>query len=635
MTIVKLWQNNLYDYENIPSSPDLISNYSYNLIQTVEITELNDAAKITRDIRIQMDDINKASNVKFISIENASGEVAWYDVLGWTPLNAYIVSYNIELNPFLSWGIFENTGNVNNTGVEIKGIANRLTPQHSYDNNELTEDWTPSRKMNSTIIQPADDSGTHLPGFPRIETDPSGGGFYDLIALTINPEDAESVSNVLASYDTGTQRITNYEIKPRQISLATPTTFTAYNPICKRYVNFWYSGVGVYFASFRTGTGSVGFTQEPNHKLDFINSLGLNSAVLVKWEVPNIYVEAPDFATSVKSGKVTKLKSDSKLENNTLDITLQNVGGTAIDAIYNLKALTYFTTITAQGQSSGDKKTWRFTDISPTGIGSAIPTTKTGAKFYIMVDPSFNGKPYLISDYQNGKKAVGILGDYVVTGSTWLRPITAVEGASGRDLTNYNSQVSLTEQRAGLLGGLTSGMIGVVSGLAEDDAGKAIGSAMQGITSVINYKNNTTEIRNNQAIKNAVYTPATYGSADMNSAQQITGNNFLVTLNALQTSDLYSFDRYLTAYGYADNTYIGAAGNELSISQTIQNRGAHFCYIQMNNPTVSIRNNRFKDAKAYIIRRLRNGIRVWKDDNENGYKNNSKDTPGWNSNYNK
>lgn len=627
MAIAKLWYNGLYDYDNIPQSPDLITKYDYNLIQTVEIANLNDTAKMTRELRIQMNNVDDASRVKYISIAYNSGETAWYDVIGWNPLNASVVSYAIELNPFLSWGIF--SAGEYNSGVAIKGIANRLTPEHSYDNNELTENWVPSRKMNSTIIQDNGGGGMFLPGFPSMEVDPAGGGYYDLVALTINPDDAESVSNILASYDTGTQRVTNYEIKPRQISLATPTTFIAYNPICKKYVNYWYSGVGVYFASFRTGTGSAGYTMEPNHKLDFINSLGLNSAVLVKWEVPNVYVEAPDFATSVKSGKVTKLKSDSKLETKTLDVTLQNIGGDALDAIYNLKTLTYFTTITAQGQSSGDKKTWRFSDVSPTGFGNEIPTRKTGAKFYLMVDPSFNGKPYLVSGYQNGKTAVGIIGDYVVSGSTWLRPITAVEGASGRDITNYNSQVSLTEQRAGLLGGLTGGVMNVVSGLAENNAGKAIGGAMQGITSGVNYANKTTEIRNNQAIQNAVYTPATYGSADLNSAQEITGNNFLVTLNALQRQDLYSFDRYLTAYGYSDNVYIGAAGNELSIQQTIQNRGAHFCYIQMNNPVVTIMYNRYKDAKENIIRRLRNGIRVWKDNDTNAYKNNSKDTPGW------
>lgn len=621
MATVKLYQSNVYDYENIPTTADLIATTT-NLIQTAEIADLNDSAKMTREIRVKMDDISASANVKFISINDS----VWYDVIGWNPLNASVVSFTLEMNPFLTWGIFNA---LNGTGVSIKGIATRITPQYSWSNNELPENWTPSKQFRRVNIQETfTGTGGHNNGFPLIETGTAGGDAYDLIALTINPEDAEAVSEVLTNYDSSGVLL-NYEIKPRKIEVATPTTFKVYNPITKQYVDFWYSGVGVYFASVRTGTSAIGYTITPNSKLDYINSLGLNDAVIAKWSVPNCYAEAPDFSSSASSGKITTLQSDSNLEDETLDVTIADIVSNP-NSIYNLKALTYYTSITAEGQSSGDKKTWKFTDISLTGqtMSNIVPSTSTGATFYIMADPSFNGKPYLISKYQDGQLATGIRGEYVVSGSNWLRPITAIGGAAGRDITNYNSEVSLRNERRAGATGVISGALKGASGIITGDVSSFVSGVSSEATSALNTISKQNEINSQRNLQNSVYTPTTYGSSDLNSIQQVVGNNFLITLNTLGSSDIVSFDRYLTAYGYADNVAIGTSEH---IYSAVQNRGAHFCYIQMPDPNVVVLNNHYTDAKNYIVRRLQNGIRIWKDGDLNAYTNNCKDTPNWHS----
>lgn len=598
-----------FDMVNEPRTVELLK--SSAVAKTVEITALNTDKDGYMTLRVADPEIFRnrlMCKYVYYAFPTTTSDYDtnfdyYYIVLGSRVLSNTVVEFDLEIDPFLTLGIFEGY-NVGKDAI-ISGFATRLTPSATLSRPNLyPEPYAPPQQLRSKVVSSAY-------GFPNLRTSYKNSLHY--VALTLTPDS-------VISADASVQKYT-YDSDGKIIQVATDlpnvegTYTTTYYPgytfaSTGQNPTFSYSGIGVYCEDgIKTVTGD----DEWNTIQQKMLSLGLQDAIIARWEVPAGYINGGD-TTGTPASEVKQMVGVSE----ELEIELPESTETPI---YNPKSYYYFAKLKVQSRTSGDFKVFDWTDIMAVDSQDAtVSGDYKTAKLRTFVDPSFNGRPYIFSEYYKGIPSTtwGVFPETIVKGSEWVKPIYAVNANQGIDINNFLSAQQVTDLRRHGVQNIASGVadaVGGIIGAVTGDVkhfGENIGDVISGtVKTGIAYDEMQSSIKsakNVNDIQNSFYTPAVYQAEAIDNLATVIKNNFIVTV--YNPASLKDFDEFLTQYGYATCEYFRLTDD---INGYVENHGVNFCYIQMSAcASVSNDMNCTEQMNRVIERRMNSGIRIWK-----------------------
>lgn len=355
-------------------------------------------------------------------------------------------------------------------------------------------------------------------------------------------------------------------------------------------------------------------------------SLGIESAIIDQWEVPNLYaspVEDSTGAISALAGSKGSVQCTLPTNYKT-DVQNKRV----LYGKYNSYGI-----MTASGNSVEAKPEDIVTDES----------TTSGPSITWLVDPRPDGKPYFRFSIMNGNQEFW---RNCVDGEQWQKVPLVYQGASGSALTrlNFDNQRRvestladqyyeqnkvdrfnefLSDFTGGILGGRRTAIRGAAAankaGISAGDSAIGIGAAVvgnvfQGGADYITYREQSLRERDNYktnyAITKAnelsalyqateVYAPQVVFPYNSSIIRDVKGNGIYVYRYEYQLEDINRIDKLLTMYGYKE-------AEELTTANFT--RRTYFDYVECSTVTVTGVPKWMADG---ISAQLTTGVRVW------------------------
>lgn len=584
MALITIITGTNFDYTNLPESTSLLyTNSTYTEIS--DFVVLNNQNDLRPTVKLKINSTT-AAKTRFVGLW---GNI--YDVISYEMLNPEVAQLQLELNPFLSFGVFDPDNT--DYSFDISGVSARLTPAKNDETNLLPEPWSPSHRMETTLVSGAS-------GFPSM----SNGETFHLIASSLSFKSVKNASGAVEqyTYDDQGKIIQTEQVFPDVHGAPSTLYHFQYGYLPSLFQStFKYSGIGIYYIAPDDAEGLTEGNITASDWLDIearFVKLGVHDAIIANYMVPDTYVginEQTGYQTSIDGlGHSQEISLNDSMPSGT--------------TIHNPKTMYLYAGLKLASRTSGEAKIFKWTDIND-------PSSYTRAEIDLITDPTWNGRPYAYSRYYKGDNAggYGVFPETVVRGSEWIKPTQAVSANQGIDITNYLSSVEVLkanqETAKGAIGGLVKGAVGLITGDAD-----MIGSAGTSIGTAVTSAQRKTELRNKADLQASVYTPTTYQPVSLSGLSQIIKNNFLISIINLNGDDMTSLDRYLTQYGYSDNKTFNTTA-ELNTYNA--EHGTFFCYIQMNNVELrwskkTLSTGEQTSIEDLISRRLKAGVRIWK-----------------------
>lgn len=468
--------------------------------------------------------------------------------------NYYIVVNHIMINPKVT---------------ELHLAMDYLTTL-GLDNIEIVSGWCTRRHVTldpmfgNTMEEPfAPQQAMVIDMGEKIE--PRTTEFKNLVCCTVDLEtfnfDADTYKDTVNS---------NFVVVPKVPPAATATEIY-FNAGVERY-KFTMPQVTIYDIDYPA-------VQE---KLQSLRSLGIESAIVATYKVPN------GFAVAAYAGGEGRLVS---LGSNFITREITSLPFEYAE-VKNAKALSgQYNRYRLYSVTSGDAAEYRADEIFEYG--------KTNPSVVMFADAQPTGKPYCRpKSYKGNTEDVFI---EMVSGAPWQNFQIAFNTVSGQAFIDQQQNRKRFEQTTRAVNQVGNAIGSIVSGIK--DPGAAIGAATNIVT---NGANLAAEVNNSeQDYQNAqnVIIPDIRFPISYN-LQNYLNNAFWMARVRLSDSDIIRFDAFLTQFGYA-------------VSEPLKDEHfkgrVHFNYVRAQSVNLKMKEGKPFDMMSRIgaIRQIEAGVRVW------------------------
>lgn len=583
----KLYIDCPYDLENEPEDVTILE-ADTGTIQTYDGFEMNDAGNTTCSIRINLTPY-VASRVKYFStLSYDGGYTQYYYCTSYKMYNAEVCELTGILDPFLSFWIFTNASSTDTSPFHkfsFGGDLSRITPtaeENSMDKikgssiNTMAEPFVPKNEMYYR------DAYTNFPAL--------GGQQYQYIMTDILLDSVSPARDVLVNYNTNGD-ISSYRVEIPDIKTVGTDESSKIKSVIgtttsggeQHDVNYTFTLPGMAIYKLDDSATSLGQTEQ-NKALSDLQALGLGSSIISRWSIPREYVAANTTGNGTlgELGKIDTLAT----QKTSPEITSTDIKTTTnATKCYNSKALYYFAMVDAESRTGGDDKKFRWIDIMEPGDNTQI-------HFAVLVNPLPSGRPYLMPVYYKMQDERNRTSKLLIQGSEWVKPSMVLSGKSGAELANYQTKENLNNLARGVWQTAGNVLLG--------------GNFISGAVNMINAQQSAQVQGNQSDINRSVYNPS-YLPAESVGLGAIQPNNFHITTQNLNDQDMATFDKFLTKYGWAVNSFTSDDPYQL-----VYDRGVNFCYIRYSAIDVIPEGPASIAEKELIATRLKQGMRVWK-----------------------
>lgn len=307
-----------------------------------------------------------------------------------------------------------------------------------------------------------------------------------------------------------------------------------------------------------------------------VRSLGIDSAIVSSYAIPRADVSVVMSQVPDKHGYIERLSGVCHLYKSGLPYVYDKT-------VKNKKAIALYNSYTIVSIGSGSEATWSAEELYSTISGDL----STAPDFFVKTDPSSTGAPVAMPTYLRGEKCR--MNENGVMGATWYSSGLAFGwGASGSAIMGLNANRNTIQTQmqqdiadAGFsidynrqtVANTSRGITGTLAtlghvvtgqwGAAAQTAGDTISGGMQ---AALTWDQTRLNQRAGRDIRKAELGDRLF-SANVQanlvppeikfpispSAAVYFGNSFLLYQTVLEPNDLARFDRFLTAYGYAQD----------------------------------------------------------------------------------
>lgn len=596
---ITIYYGNNYNLEDMPLNESVLAAHSsvYTIENASEIIS-NIEPSLTLRVNITKYIARTANFVKLYS---------WfYYITDYKMLNAQVCEFQLIIEPFLSFGLFETQ---TQQRTSITGNVSRITPTAEENPtvsagsafaagtiNLTPEEYAPSERKRTGYVST---------GYPSL-----AGRYYYFLTSTILLSSVSQTSEYIAHYNTDTNTLTGYTFNPPDVKGLGSDGATVQMNIGENVYRSKMIGRALYlmYDSEEKLTGTADFET----LLGNLQAIGLSDSIKDIWRLPSEYVEigtragATNRISSIKTPHTTTIDNQGPVAEGTLTAHLTDQIGTYTPN--NLKALYLYSKIIVEGRASGYTKTFEYGHI----IDKPEDELQRGnASFSFFVNGMPEGRPYISPVNYDGMKLLPNTFQYCVSGGQWQKPSLALQGKSGSELDTFFTNQELDRSKLNALTASVSGIGGMIASGLDGKIGGVVQSGLSMASSLANTALSNDQARAENELKHSVYSP-TYMPPGTEDLSVIVDNNFTIRWENLSDNDMRRLDQYLTKYGWADNVPIPQSTGTQALAALISERGNYFCYIKMSSVTVNSMDWGIEELTNYVVARLMAGIRVWK-----------------------
>lgn len=597
--ITKLYYNTGFDAENIPDSPDLLTHYESKTLDSVYLWQSRGLSVI--NVKASYDDVK---NADYCQVGDA-----YYTVEGITMLN------DITASIALARDAITTAGGISKLGIIYGNCRRSHVASDTPFGNTLPEPFTPSNPLvtrhDATVHQPES-------------------GYKQIAISTVNLEQTSSLTAWVAkAYEEDAEAGSVVWPKMPSMGYTQGTTLRFPSDPGEAY-DYKYLMPGMYAWDLDAETVRTG--------IEDVRSIGIDSAIV------NMYVIPEEDLTVITSGGSEHPNYLPSLTGT--QTTIQLTMPYAYAAVANRKAVDLYNTYLIMSTASGNSLEFSAEDLYDGASSSPTLQTKSDpspAGTVYCQPSSYRGKPTLklqqavpSSPWYNASYVYGApSGSLIAKGqATLARNDLKYESISQTEAARLNYEYNRHQGLVNAIGSAFNATVSASGGLPTlnvagvnditDRKGNykgttidmsalssAASSPMQGYlqgklrdlaqsVASRNYNRRDSDIVMDAALDVGLQAPTYAFPVSVGNANYF-GHSFLVIHTTLSDGDLQRFDRYLTAYGYAQDKPL--------VASDLDNR-VGFNYVQATGCQITVHGAPM-ELISDIIAQFAAGVRIW------------------------